>query len=46
MSVPEPPVTENLTCRRCGAVGTHSLHCPTLRLSQGWVQRSDEEGTR
>ena len=27
------------TCRACGGLGTHSLHCRTLRLRKGWYER-------
>jgi hypothetical protein len=27
------------TCRACGGLGTHSLHCRILRLRKGWYER-------
>ncbi len=46
MTTPYQHITEDphVVCRRCGAAnGACSLNCPTLRLSPGWAQSSDEE---
>jgi hypothetical protein len=32
-------------CTRCGAVGTHYLTCPSLRLPSGYRLRDDPEST-
>ena len=49
MSTPYRHVPEELhvICRKCGAAnGAHSLHCPTLRLPEGWTASNDEEMDR
>ena len=33
-------------CGRCGAVGTHYLTCPRLRLPSGYRLSDDPESTR
>jgi hypothetical protein len=41
--VSEVPVRQ---CGRCGAVGTHYLTCPALRLPQGYRISDPERGPR
>lgn len=45
---PQPAVTpELMICTRCAHLnGSHSLHCRTLQLPEGWTWSSDEEATQ
>jgi len=40
---PEPPARQ---CTRCGAVGTHYLTCPGLRLPPGYRLSADPGSAR